>query len=159
MRKISIILLTMVLFITTACEEEKNDDIREQAIGNYQSTWKFYVLDGESLIYMGSDFDESEDYLVKKSTVNDSGLDFYVGGDIEFQGDKIEMASNGFAFDIPSQNFTDNSGTYVITGYDGIKLDGKKYNGVYYSAEDKIEAYITMTIDNVVYVVEITMVK
>ncbi|MFB6318383.1 hypothetical protein [Saccharicrinis sp. FJH54] len=159
MKKISFILLSLILLVTTSCEKDKNDDIRDQAIGNYQATWKFYVLDNNTLSYLGSDFDLTENYLVKKSTTDDSGIDFYVGGDIEFQGNKIELASNGFAFDIPSQNYTDSTGTYVMNGYDGLDLDGKKYNGVYYSAEDKIETYITMTMDNVVYVIQITMVK
>ena len=78
--------------------------------------------------------------IIKKNESNSSSIDFFEGGKLEFQGTKIEEASNGLAFDIPNQEMIDKEDGSIINieAYPSWDLGGTKYTGIYKTDEKKI---------------------
>ncbi|MFZ1806870.1 MAG: hypothetical protein WAU36_06605 [Cyclobacteriaceae bacterium] len=139
------VLFLFLAVVALSCSED-DPDIRDQAVGTYNYTLKFYYLDGSTLEYLGSDFDDSGTMIVEKSST--SSLIFKEGGTEQLRAEKIAAASNGFSFDVPSQTYEDDDISVTISGYNGIELDGTKYHGGYFSATKKIEVYFQFKDNN-----------
>lgn len=153
MKKLSFILALVVLasvsLFTTSCKKDEVDvvvDVRDDVIGTYNYVFKMYVFEGSSLTYLGADSDETGTMIVKKNEANAATIDFFEGAELQFQGNKIEEASNAIVFDIPSQTITENGVLVDIVGYEYWDFSGTKYHGAYMSADKKITAAFQFTV-------------
>ncbi len=135
-------------FTFSSCsDDEENADIRDNMVGTYNYTSKSYLLVDDELQYTGSENDETGTFTVKKNDGNATTVDFYEGANLVFQGNKIVEAANGLAFDIPSQNYSEDGVTVTIVGYDYWDLSGTSYQGAYLTATKKIESAFIYSIE------------
>jgi len=132
-------------FTFSSCsDDEENADIRDNVVGTYNFTVKSYTIENEELVLQGED---TGSLTVKKNEGNATTIDFYDGADLMFQGNKIVEAANGLAFDIPSQNYSEDGVTVTIVGYDYWDLSGTSYQGAYLTATKKIESAFIYSIE------------
>jgi hypothetical protein len=156
---LSIILIAFITFLSS-CSDEKEEvpvDPRDQAMATYNYRTKFYLVDTDgSLDYTGSGDDETGTFIVSKTT---NGFEAKEGGEVLFAGEKVAAASNGFTFDIPSQTISVDGVSFNVDGYDGVTLNGVKYNGMYEPGSDKMTAYfyadVQVTVEGQVYEMEL----
>lgn len=135
------------LFFASSCKEDDVVvDLRDNVVGTYNYNLKSYVFDGTNLTYLGADTDETGTMIVKKNATNAATLDFFEGAELQFQGNKIQEASNAVAFDIPSQTMTKDGITVDIRGFEYWDLGGTKYHGAYVTADKQISAAFQYTI-------------
>jgi hypothetical protein len=131
-------------FVLSACEkdeEEKAKDVRDQAVGIYNYTLSLAFIDEDGTFIEIEEAEEQGTFTVKKNDSDNKKIDFFEDGKLVFSGSKIAEASNGFTFDIPEQTFeNDDLGTITIAGFDMFELGTTRYNGVFYSADKKIQA-------------------
>ncbi len=157
MRNLKVLFVLFLMVSSTifmsSCSKDEAADIRDNVAGTFNYNMKLYTLDGTTLTYFGSTYDETGTMIVKKNESNSTTIDFYEGGVLEFQGTKIASASNGLVFDIPSQQRTDDGVTYTMSGYSYWDLAGTKYHGAYLTANKKVQIafQFNATIDNVQY--------
>lgn len=149
-------LLALAIFSCSEDEEVVITDVRDQSLGTYNYRIKFYDENGAYV----SGADEIGTFVVKKNTANDKTIDIEEGGEMFFKGNKIETASNGFTFDVPSQTTTDADGvTITIIGYDGWDLAGTTYHGAYETVAKKITAYFEANYDGIIIRFEVIATK
>jgi hypothetical protein len=129
-----------------SCGDDPEPDQVAEASGTYNYKTKLYYVDGNSLEYLGSDFDESGTAIMTKTS---TGFEVKEGGDVQFRATKVAKASNGFTFDIETQTIDVDGTNVTVEGYDGAVLSGVKYNGLYISATKELTGYFKF--DGVVY--------
>lgn len=142
-------LLGGALLFTSCGKEEKTEDpdVRDAAVGNFNGTvTTYWLVDGA----FEADEDtfgspESINLTISKDGTNSNAIKIDVDGDI-FYGSKIEGASNGFGFDIESQNYDGMN----IKGYNAGKVGTTEYHGVYLDDEKKFIAGFQVSIKDII---------
>jgi hypothetical protein len=141
--------------VFTSCKKDEEEtppaaivETRDQSIGDY---------DGDVFLFLTSDLQTADttwqqDFSIAENSSNSLSIDFVIDGNIEFTGSKIATATNGFTFDIESQNFVDDGSTYTVTGNNLVELDGTKYHGAYETSSKEIAASFNITIDGTDFV-------
>lgn len=132
-------LLAGTMFVSSCSKEDESSDLRDNVVGTFNYSVKMYVLNNNSLTYLGAEYDDSGTMIVKKNADNATSIDFFEGGEIMFKGTKIAGATNGIVFDVPSQTMTEDGESYTISGYENWDLGGTKYHGAYINATKKLQ--------------------
>lgn len=155
---------SMALFAATmigfnACDnnddDNKNVDVREQAVGDYTVSATLYLYDGKTLTELEGEGDEVPP--VGKAEIDGDGLKLTADGEV-INLVKIAEASNGFTFDVKDMSITETDEetgepyTYTLTGFNGYELkaaDGStvKYHGGFVSKTNTLEFYVEMPED------------
>jgi hypothetical protein len=142
MKKTILAILTVGTIMFTACSKEETTvtptDVRDQAVGNYNSKTVFnYLVSGELI-----PFDSSTATLkLEKGTSSTTILIKETNGKLITTGSKIAAASNGFTFDIDPQTVD----TITLEGYNYFILGSTKYHGGFISGSKKLTfAYKTL---------------
>ncbi len=121
------VILPAALFFTNCKKDDDDDDepapaavvdVRDQAIGTYDGTSKWYLLDEGGIRDESSLVQESGTIVIKKSATNSSRIDFYVDNELVLFASGIQKIDDGFIFDIPSQSYGDGDETAIIVGAD-----------------------------------------
>ena len=144
-------------------DDNKNVDVREQAVGDYTVSATLYLYDGKTLKEL--DADELGDVVpsVGKAELDGDGLKLTADGEV-INLTKIAEASNGFTFDVKDMSITETdedtgeSFTYTLNGFNGYELksdDGGsvKYNGGYVSSTKTLEFYVEMPEDEALAII------
>ncbi len=145
MKKFSNLLLlsfiTILSTIFTSCSKTETTDVRDPLVGTYS--------------YKANHYDNSTGELkdssvgtatVSKHATDGNSIEFKEGGALMFSGIKIQSASNGVVFDIPSQSFKEKDGTSVqMAGTQYVTLGTTKYHAAYFTATSTIETAFTFT--------------
>lgn len=154
---------SMALFAATmigfnSCDngdDDKNVDIREQAVGDYTVSATLYLYDGKTLTELENEGDEVPP--VGKAEIDGDGMKLTADGEV-INLVKIAEASNGFTFDVKDMSITETDEdtgepfTYTLKGFNGYELksaDGSsvKYNGGFISSTKTLEFYVEMPED------------
>ncbi len=130
MKKTILAILTVGTIMFTACSKEETKitptDVRDQAVGNYNSKIVFNTIVNGELIPI----DSSTGILkVEKGTSSSTILIKESNGKLITNGSKIASASNGFTFDIDPQTVD----TITLEGYNYFTLGSTKYHGGFLS--------------------------
>ena len=142
----------MLTILSLSCDKEKSEDpkpedVREQAVGNYKGEFEVLDLSDPTVSYPKI----AVSLTVQKNTSNTSSIDIKSEEGDVIKGIKIAKASNGFTFDIESQevNVDGDPEKETIKGENFFELAGTKYHGFYKSkTKEFFFAYSTkMNID------------
>lgn len=134
----AILMMTATTFSSCSDDDDVKIDVRTQAVGTYNGVMTMYLSDYGELSQIGKPESLGEMKLEKSGS-----SDLLLDGDCKFTN--IREASNGFGFDVPSQN----AEGYHFSGFDGIKLgDDMAYNGMYESSKKEITFYYQIPIDD-----------
>jgi hypothetical protein len=148
MKTLKFLLPLLAVIVVSCSSDDPTPDVREQAMGTYNYTMKFYYLNGTALNVLPGISDEVGTFIATKTEL---GFEVKEGGDLVYRGTKVASATNGFSFDIESQTVDIDGDTYTITGYDGVSLSSSggsstKYNGGYFTSTKKLDAYFKFNI-------------
>jgi hypothetical protein len=155
MKKTILAILTVGTIMFTACSKEETKvtptDVRDQAVGNYNSKIvSNYLVSGELI-----PIDSSTEILkVEKGTSSSTILIKESNGKLITTGSKIGAASNGFTFDIDTQTID----SITLEGYNYFTLGSTKYHGGFISGINNLAFAYKATISGipVIIVVECT---
>ena len=132
MKKLFILATMLAAVCISGCKkEEEAVDVRDAAVGTYNGTLMFYVLQSNEL----KTFEGMDSLTINGSVTKDSSSSTSIR--IEcfeevFYGSKIGSVSNGFVFDIEEQT-ADLGSVCTIEGYNAVKVGTSKYNGAFFS--------------------------
>ena len=136
-------------------DDNKNVDVREQAVGDYTVSATLYLYDGKTLTELEGGDDEVPP--MGKAEIDGDGMKLTADGDV-INLVKIAEASNGFTFDVKDMSITETDEetgepyTYTLNGFNGYELksaDGNtvKYHGGFISSTKTLEFYVQMPED------------
>ncbi|MBO7478543.1 MAG: hypothetical protein J6U04_11515 [Salinivirgaceae bacterium] len=146
---------TMIGFNSCDNDDDKNVDVREQAVGDYTVSATLYLYDGKTLTELEGGDDEVPP--MGKAEVDGDGMKLTADGEV-INLVKIAEASNGFTFDVKDMSITETDEetgepyTYTLNGFNGYELksaDGNtvKYHGGFISSTKTLEFYVQMPED------------
>ena len=149
----SMALLAATMMGFNSCDnDDKNADVREQAVGDYTVSATLYLYDGKALTELDNEELGEELPLVGKAEIDGDGMKLTAEG-VVINLVKIAEASNGFTFDVKEMSVTETDEetgeplTYVMDGFNGYELksdDGSsvKYDGGFISSTNTLEFYV-----------------
>ena len=146
---------TMIGFNSCDNDDDKNVDVREQAVGDYTVSATLYLYDGKTLTELEGGDDEVPP--MGKAEIDGDGMKLTADGEV-INLVKIAEASNGFTFDVKDMSITETDEetgepyTYTLNGFNGYELksaDGNtvKYHGGFISLTKTLEFYVQMPED------------
>ena len=136
--KLAAILLLPVLFFSCNDEDEK-PDLGTQVSGTYGYKLEMYIENGSQLQYLGTEFDDIGTATVSKTN---SGIEMKENGGVLLTATDLRAAGNGVVFDIETQTVNVDGRNVTLRGYDGVEMEGEKYNGMYESSSRELSAYM-----------------
>ena len=134
-----------------SCTKDETD-LRDEITGSYSYTVKIYEENGTDLVYLGDqgdNYDITGTMKVIKTSGDPTGVDFYDGNVLMFQGINVKDAGNTIVFDIPSQEAWVGPGNVQIVGYQYWKVDASFYHGAFIYADNSVEIAFTARIMDV----------
>jgi len=145
MKKIILLALfaATALLFSCAKDEEKAPDYFAESVGEYNvsAAWESLADANVRGIITGT--------LTVSQAGSVMNFDF---GDFQLVAQKLVVAGNGYAFDIRSQNFTDDDGdAYTVSGIAQGTLDGVNYHGRYDTSNKQIYTNWTEVYQNPEY--------
>ncbi len=145
MKKFSnLLLLSFIAILSTiftSCSKTETTDVRDPLVGTYSYKANYYDNSTGELKDNGTGT-----AIVSKHATDANSIEFKEGGELMFSGVKIQSASNGVVFDIPSQSFKDKEGvTVTMAGIQNITLGTTKYHAAYFTATSTIQTAFTFT--------------
>jgi hypothetical protein len=156
----SLCLLSTIAIFSSSCDDEKDGDLADQAVGTYDYEVTVYVLDGDDLIeledVLAQDIDISGTADVSKN--ESKGIVVEEDGDLIFEGQDLVSASGGFTFEIDDQDIELDGSELPVEGYEGID---NEFHGEYKSSSKELTGWmmaenVLIEIDGEVY--EVTLV-
>lgn len=137
--------------------DNKNVDVREQAVGDYIVSATLYLYDGKTLKELDNDELGNEVPSVGKAEIDGDGIKLTADGEV-INLTKIAEASNGFTFDVKDMSITETDEetgepyTYTLNGFNGYELksaDGSsvKCDGGFVSSTKTLEFYVEVPED------------
>ena len=132
-------ILLLPLFFVSCKEDDEKPDPATQISGTYNYELEIYVENGAELEYLGSEFDDFGTAVVSKTS---TGIEMKEDGEILLTGSNLKAARDGIVFDIETQTVNIDGQNIVLRGYDGVDMDGVKYNGIYESASKELSTYM-----------------
>jgi hypothetical protein len=136
--------------LVTSCTKETTD-LRDEITGQYNYTVKIYAEDGVNLVYIGDqgdNYDITGTMKVTKSQGDPTGLDFFDGSDLMFQGIDVKDTGNAIVFDIPNQEAYIGPTKVLIAGYNYWNVNSSSYDGAFLYEDKSIEVAFTARIMN-----------
>lgn len=124
--------------LIVSCAEEVTD-ARDQAVGDYNYTVRYYTLDNGTLRYYGPEMDNSGTMVVSKSW---RGLEGIEGNIMWFTAEKVRLRESGLGFNLRRLK----QDGVMISGYSAAVLpsrDGPEiFEGAYNSDARELRFYV-----------------
>jgi len=138
-----LLILTILPFtmLFSSCEVV-SFDLRNELVGSYDFEIKAYIDDGEQLIYIGDEnglYDITGTTQVLKNPQYSDVIDFYDGGELLFQGERIRETDNSIVFDIPIQEFWLGAIPVTLRGINYWDVGDESYHGAYIFNDESVE--------------------
>lgn len=133
--------LLLIVALFSSCKEKETEvkvDPRDQLVGTYEGIATMTI----DLSSLDESFEDSVDIdtvtiVVTKDAAVADGI-ILKNGDVSFKGNGIVLASNGAAFNVPSQTVSIDGTNIGISGFNCFTVGDKKYSGGYESASKTI---------------------
>jgi hypothetical protein len=131
MKKLRIALLFALAVFLGSCEdEETTPDYLAESIGEY--SYSARIFDSNNTVV-----DNVSGELTLSRNGND--LTLVIDGDETIKSSRVELATNGFGFDIESVTLPDSDGDLVVrSGQTAASVEGREYHGRYDSGSNQL---------------------
>ena len=132
-------ILALPLFFISCNDEDEKPDLATQVSGTYNYKLEVYIENGSQLEYLGTDFDDTGTAIVSKTS---SGIEMKEGGEVLLTGSNLAASRDGVVFHIETQTIEVDGQEVVVRGYNGVDMEGEKYNAIYESSPKELSAYM-----------------
>lgn len=132
-----LLLISVMPFLLASCGGDDDPTPAEQIAGTYDYEVEYFILDGDDLVELG--------YEISGTAIASKEGDSFVvkeGGETVFEANTIESASNGFTFNIDSQDVEIDGQEVTVEGYDGVSLGNGEYHGMYETDGKELTAFL-----------------
>lgn len=124
-------------------QEDTGGDPRDEAIGPYAYSMKVYEMTAAGLLHM-NDADLTGVFELTKGSSNTT-VEAKEGAFTTFTGENIQRVANGFSFTLRDQVGSASGTEIILSGYEGIRHEGRQYQGLYLAAPRSITVNLIFT--------------